>query len=173
MNSYKLCLDDFRQTVKRAAERLRLISEQQSQDPRAAGRWSPREIIGHLIDSASNNHQRFVRAQFTDDLVFPGYQQDDWVRVQHYNEESWPTLVQLWQHYNLHLAHLMSNVPEQTLTKPRTRHNLHQLAWRTVDESETVTLEYFIRDYIQHLEHHLSQIFDEQSSHSERNGLSN
>ena len=166
-------IDGFRQTVDRAAAQLLLISEEQSAVARAEGKWSPKEIVGHLIDSAANNHQRFVRAQFTDDLVFPGYQQDDWVRVQRYNDEAWSQLVQLWRHYNLHLLHLMSNVPEQTLTKPRTRHNLHQLAWRTVSESETVTLEYFIRDYIQHLQHHLAQIFDAAASHSERNGLSN
>ena len=166
-------IDDFRQTVDRAAAQLLLISEEQSALAPAEGKWSPKEIVGHLIDSASNNHQRFVRAQFTDDLVFPGYEQDDWVRVQRYNDEAWSQLVQLWRHYNLHLLHLMSNVPEQTLTKPRTRHNLHQLAWRTVSESETVTLEYFIRDYIQHLQHHLRQIFDAAASHSELNGLSN
>lgn len=54
----------------------------------AEGQWSPKQIIGHLIDSAANNHQRFVRAQFTDDLVFPGYEQEAWVEVQHYNDES-------------------------------------------------------------------------------------
>ena len=53
-----------------------------SQTPRAQDKWSPREIVGHLIDSAANNHQRFVRAQFTDDLVFSGYQQAEWVGVQ-------------------------------------------------------------------------------------------
>ena len=166
-------LEEFRKTIERSAEQLLLISEEQSAVAPAERKWSAKEIVGHLIDSAANNHQRFVRAQFTDDLVFPGYEQDDWVRVQRYNDEAWSQLVQLWRHYNLHLLHLMSNVPEQTLTRPRTRHNLHQLAWRTVSESETVTLEYFIRDYIQHLQHHLRQISDAAASHSERNGLSN
>src|SRR3989454_12073614 len=166
-------LEDFRKTIESASEQLLSMPEQRTAIPRAEGKWSPKQIIGHLIDSASNNHQRFVRAQFTDDLVFPGYEQDQWVRLQRYKDEPWSQLVQLWRHYNLHLLHLMSNVPEQTPTQPRTRHNLHQLAWRTVSESETVTLEYFIRDYIQHLQHHLAQIFDAAASHSERNGLSN
>src|SRR5436309_8641080 len=126
IDEWQTFLGQFSETLADAAPRLLAISEQQSEIPRAEDKWSSKQIIGDLIDSAANNHQRFVRAQFTDDLVFPGYQQGDWVRVQRYNDEAWSQLVQLWRHYNLHLLHLMSNVPEQTLTKPRTRHNLHQ-----------------------------------------------
>src|SRR5437764_8545226 len=100
-------LDDFRTTIDVAAKQLLKISAEKSQVPRAQGKWSPKEIIGHLIDSASNNHQRFVRAQFTDDLIFAGYEQDAWVSVQQYGRESWPLLVQLWKSFNLHLAHVM------------------------------------------------------------------
>jgi len=64
--------------------RLLEIPEQQSAIARSEDKWSPKEIIGHLIDSASNNHQRFVRAQFTDELIFAGYEQEGWVRVQDY-----------------------------------------------------------------------------------------
>jgi DinB superfamily len=152
-------IDEFRQTVDRAAERLLQISEEQSALAPAEGKWSPKEIVGHLIDSAANNHQRFVRAQFTDDLIFPEYEQSEWVRVQAYNREAWPQLVQLWKHYNLHLAHLMAAVPAQTRTKARTTHNLQHLAWQTVPENEAVTLEYFMRDYVAHLRHHLDQIW--------------
>jgi hypothetical protein len=97
-------LDDFRQTIGTASEQLLQISAAQSAVPRAEGKWSPREIIGHLIDSASNNHQRFVRAQFTDDLVFAGYEQEGWVRVQNYQGEDWTELVQLWRLYNQHIC---------------------------------------------------------------------
>jgi hypothetical protein len=101
-------LSDFRHTVEIASNQLHQISADQSQLPRAAGKWSPKEIIGHLIDSASNNHQRFVRAQFTDDLVFAGYEQEGWVRVQNYQGEQWADLVQLWKLYNQHMLHLIS-----------------------------------------------------------------
>ena len=77
-------LDDFRQTIEDSAGRLLSLSSSASQTPPAVGKWSPREVIGHLIDSASNNHQRFVRAQFTDDLEFHGYEQAEWVGVQGY-----------------------------------------------------------------------------------------
>jgi len=153
-------LDDFRTTIETAEKRLLAISEQQSQISRAEGKWSPKEIIGHLIDSAANNHLRFVRAQFNEELAFSGYEQEDWVRVQGYNGEPWQQLVQLWKHYNLHLLHVMSLVPEQTRTKPRSTHNLDQIAWKAVAKNETVTLDYFMRDYVAHMKNHLRQITD-------------
>lgn len=157
-------IESFRQTIDRAYERLLQIAEEQSERERAPGKWSPKETLGHLIDSAANNHLRFVRAQFTDDLIFPGYAQADWVRVQHYSERPWRQLVELWRQYNLHLAHVMSQVPEEARTKSRARHNLHQLAWQMVAENAPVTLDYFMRDYIGHLQHHLDQIFPQQAT---------
>jgi len=151
-------IESFRQTIDLANERLLQISEEQSAIARTPEKWSAKEIVGHLIDSAANNHQRFVRAQFTDDLIFPGYEQAEWVRTQRYGDRPWVQLVALWRQYNLHLAHIMSAIPAEVRTKSRTRHNLHQLAWRTVPESEPVTLEYFMRDYVGHLQHHLDQI---------------
>jgi hypothetical protein len=135
-----------------------LISDEQSRIAPAPGKWSAKEIIGHLIDSAANNHLRFVRAQFTDELIFPGYEQDQWVRLQSYNDRPWVQLLELWRQYNLHLAHVMAAIPEEVRIKARARHNLHQLAWRPVAENGSVTLEYFMRDYVGHLQHHLEQI---------------
>jgi hypothetical protein len=152
-------IDDFRQTIDSAAEQLEKISAEQSQVPGAEGKWSPKEIIGHLIDSASNNHQRFVRAQFSDDLIFAGYEQEGWVRVQNYQGEPWPQLVQLWKLYNQHLLHLMSLIPEETRLKLCYKHNLHQIASETLSENEPVTLEWFMRDYVDHMKKHLGQIF--------------
>ena len=153
-------LEDFRKTIESNSARLLTISEQESEIPRAADKWTPKEIIGHLIDSASNNHQRFVRAQFSDDLVFQGYEQERWVRVQGYKEEPWQQLVQLWKYYDLHLLHVMSLTPETERTKARVKHNLDQIAWNTVAATETVTLEYFMRDYVVHMKNHLRQILD-------------
>ncbi len=135
------------------------MTEEESAARRAPGKWSAKEILGHLIDSAANNHQRFVRAQFTDELVFPGYEQQEWVAAQHYQQASWPSLIELWLNYNLHLLHLISHIPEAKLTTERRVHNLDRIAWQTVSRNEPVTLEYFIRDYIGHLQHHLRQIY--------------
>ncbi len=122
------------------------------------GKWSHKEIVGHLIDSASNNHQRFVRAQYTSDLVCPSYEQDVWVTAQKYDDESWPDLVHLWAAYNLHLAHIISVMPEDALMRVRQEHNLDQIAWKTVAKNTPTTLEYFVRDYAGHMRHHLRQI---------------
>ena len=153
-------LDDFRQTIARATERFELISEQNSRIPRADEKWSPREIVGHLIDSAANNHQRFVRAQFTDDLVFAGYQQEEWVEAQRYRDEPWSDLIQLWQLYNRHILHIIEVTPEEQRTKLRAKHNLHQIASDLLKEDEPVTLEWFMRDYLDHMKKHLGQIFE-------------
>jgi len=159
--SYKEFLDDFRNTIVSATVRLRDIPEAQSSQKNSPDDWSAKETIGHLIDSAANNHQRFVRAQFTDDLVFPGYEQDQWVSSQNYRNESWPEVIQLWNAYNLHLVHVASAIPEDVLTKPRLHHTLDQIAFNLVDKNDPATLEYLIRDYLDHLRHHLDQIFAE------------
>lgn len=151
-------LKDFRRTVEGAAERLLVLGERESEARPASGGWSPKETVGHLIDSAANNHGRFVRAQFKDDLVFEGYAQDEWVAAQNYQQVSWPQLVQLWRLYNLHLAHVMASARPPELTRPRRPHTLHRIAWRLVDEREPATLEYMMRDYVGHLKHHLAQI---------------
>ena len=152
-------LDDFRATIDAAAARLGALDEAEAARPRADGKWAAKQIIGHLIDSAANNHRRFVLAQLTDHLAFEGYQQNDWVRVQHYDAAPWAQLVALWQHYNLHLLHVMAHTPSEKLQMPCAQHTLDRIAWQTVSQSEPVTLEYLMRDYIGHLKHHLRQIF--------------
>ncbi|MEK9501397.1 DinB family protein [Gemmatimonadota bacterium DH-20] len=124
----------------------------------APGKWCPAEILGHLIDSASNNHDRFVRAQSQESLVFPGYDQVRWVEVQRYAEAPWDDLVAAWSAINRHLAWVMAAVPEAVRERPRADHNLDSIAWKTVPSDEPSSLGYFMADYVGHLEHHLKQI---------------
>ena len=163
--SYEQFLNDFRDTIVSASARLRDIPETQSRERNSPDEWSAIEVIGHLIDSAANNHQRFVRAQFTDDLEFSGYEQDNWVNSQKYRDEAWSEVVQLWSAYNLHLLHVASVIPADVLTKQRASHTLDQIAFNPVEKSEPATLEYLIRDYVDHLRHHLNQIFKEVTQH--------
>jgi hypothetical protein len=151
-------LEDFKQTITSAAPRLLQISETQSEQPRAEEHWSSKQIIGHLIDSATNNHARFVLGQLKDDLVFPGYDQNRWVEIQHYQQAPWPQLVELWRAYNLHLLHVMSCAAPDKMNNSCTKHSLQTIAFETVSESEPVTLEYLMKDYVVHLKHHLAQI---------------
>ena len=154
-------LEDFRRTIESASERLIKIGEEDAAKPRAEEHWSAKQVIGHLIDSAANNHARFVLAQLKDDLVFPGYDQDGWVKTNNYQEASWPHLVVLWRAYNLHLAHVMSSADKNKLKTQCTLHTLQEIAFKTVPKSEPVTLEYLMKDYVDHLNHHLAQIFDQ------------
>src|SRR2546423_3959289 len=151
--------EELRRTVDDAAARLLKLSDAEAKRRPRPGKWSPAEIIGHLIDSASNNHQRFVRAQFQNDLVFPGYDQDAWVVFQAYRDAQWSDLVTLWKNFNFHIARVMENTPESIRNSRRKTHNLYKLAWRPVPADQPATLDYFMNDYVDHLKHHLGQIF--------------
>jgi hypothetical protein len=130
-----------------AEPRLREVSEPESTEPILTGGWSRKQVIGHLIDSASNNHQRFVRAALQASLDFPGYDQNGSVRVQAVQDADWPLLVSLWAAYNRYLAHVMAQLPASKL----------ETACR-IGAGEAVTLGFLASDYLTHLEHHLSQI---------------
>jgi hypothetical protein len=148
----------LRNAIEKSTPLLEKMSDESTRARPAPGKWSPREIIGHLIDSASNNHQRFVRAQFQDDLVFPGYSQDAWVSAQQYQDAPWDQLLMLWRSFNLHIARVMESVPTEERLRPRTRHNLDEIASKAVPRDKPATLDYFMEDYVWHLQHHLDQI---------------
>jgi DinB superfamily len=109
--------------------------------------WSPKEVLGHLIDSAANNQQRFVRAQQTNTLTLPGYEQNDWVTSQGYQDADWPHLVALWTHLNLHLADVIARIPASKYSVPC-----------AIGGSNPVPLEAVIVDYLSHVKHHMAQI---------------
>ena len=113
--------------------------------------WSKKEILGHLIDSAANNHQRFVRAVNKVTGDFPTYDQDEWIRIQRYNEMSWSFLVTLWSAYNNHLSHIIECIPGCAESSPC-----------NIGKEEPVTLEFVVRDYLRHLQRHLKDILEEQ-----------
>jgi hypothetical protein len=149
---------ELRGAIKDFTPLLERMSDDATRKRPRPGKWCPREIIGHLIDSASNNHQRFVRAQFQEDLVFPRYAQDAWVSAQKYREAPWAELLDLWRSFNLHIARVMEAAPEEQRSRARVRHNLDELAWKPVPRDAPATLDYFMADYVAHLKHHLNQI---------------
>jgi hypothetical protein len=133
--------------VDAAEPRLRKISERESTEPILRGGWSRKQVIGHLIDSASNNHQRFVRAALQPSLTFPAYDQDGNVRAQAVQEADWPLLVALWTSYNRYLAHVVAHLPDSKLETPC-----------QIGQGESVALGSLVTDYLMHLLHHLGQI---------------
>lgn len=153
-------LDSLPVIVNDAASRMLAIPDGVASQPRPSGEWSRKEIIGHLIDSAVNNQARFVRAQMQDDLIFPGYDQDAWVRVQRYRERSWSELVEIWRVYNLQIAAVMGATPRAERERPRLHHNLQDIGFQRLPDGVDATLGFLMRDYVAHLQHHLRQVLD-------------
>jgi DinB superfamily len=147
---------ELREAVNSATPRLLALGDR-SATRAAPGKWSAREVLGHLVDSASNNHQRFVRGQLQDDLIFPGYAQEDWVRIGRYQDALWEELVTLWRTFNLQIARVIEGTPEEVRRRPRARHSFDQIGV-PVPHAEPATLEHVMVDYVKHLKHHLSQI---------------
>jgi hypothetical protein len=124
------------------------FSEEEASYRPAPGKWCKKEILGHLIDSACNNHSRFVRAQFEQDPVkLIKYAPDEWVSSQNYYGEPIETIVNLWSAYNTHLLHIISVYPQDKL----------YTSWDI--NGEIYSTEWLITDYVDHLDHHLNQIF--------------
>ena len=146
MNLHSIA-NDLRQTVDAAKSKLSALDAKTVTHRPAADRWTIAEVIGHLIDSAANNHQRFVRGQFVEELVFPKYEQNEWVAAQHYSDCDWPALVELWHRYNHHLAHVIEHVKPETLGRRC-----------IIGPYAPVTLGFLIEDYVVHLKHHLGKI---------------
>ncbi|MBI5086114.1 MAG: DinB family protein, partial [Acidobacteria bacterium] len=103
----------LKQTVEREHAALLLLSDAVSAVRQPAGGWSPKEELGHLIDSAANNHQRFVRAALGAEYSGHGYAQDEWVQLHGYAILPWTEVVEFWRRDNLLLAHLVARIPEE------------------------------------------------------------
>jgi hypothetical protein len=117
-----------------------------------SGKWSRKEELGHLIDSASNNHLRFVRATLEPEYQGPSYDQNGSVSLHGYGELSWSELLEFWRRYNVLLAELITRIPESRL-QTRCR----------VGDSATVTLQFLIEDYVAHMQHHLDHILQKET----------
>ncbi|AEE48688.1 hypothetical protein Halhy_0781 [Haliscomenobacter hydrossis DSM 1100] len=136
--------------LKTAEPLLRHITPEQARQKPGPEKWAPQEIIGHLIDSACNNQQKFVRSMATPQLEFVGYAQDFWVAAQQYQQAEWATVLDLWLAYNRHLAHVIRHVDPAVL-----QHTLH------IDGAGPFELGFIMADYVEHLKHHLRQIFSD------------
>ena len=148
-NTWKRLAADIESVVNTACQELENLASEVIDAKPESNEWSVKEVIGHLVDSASNNHQRFVRLQVAEDLFFPDYSQDNeaWVSIQSYQEVSWDDLLNLWRYFNFHLAHIIRTVDEACLDR----------IW-VVDEDTSITLGELMIDYLRHLQDHMQQI---------------
>jgi DinB superfamily len=144
MDALKSATAEFSSLIGLAADQLPRLTDTAT---RTDGHWSRKEILGHLIDSAANNHQRFVRGQLDRELITPGYAQEKWVETERFNQREWTDLIQLWLAYNRHLLHLMSNVAPE-----------HLDSVIRITDHEPMSLQFVMIDYVRHMKHHLEQL---------------
>jgi len=127
--------------------RLERLSKETVESRPTPSTWSPKEELGHLLDSAANNHQRIVRAQLEDSPAMPGYEQNRWVAVHAYQRRNWKELIELWQALNRQLLAAAEAVPDSAWSRTL-----------TVAGSEPLTLQFVFEDYVAHMLHHLQHI---------------
>ena len=145
-------------TVDATFTRLSQVDDSAAARRSPGGGWSAKEVVGHMIDSALINHQRFVRGAHRRHLVFEGYDQNEWVETQRYQDRSWTELLGLWRLANHHLAAFAATLPVSVSMRECPEHNLHEVGWQPFSRYQPVTLDAFFIDYVGHLEHHVKQI---------------
>jgi hypothetical protein len=138
---------EFRAEIERLRTALLELSPELADTPWRAGGWTRKQIVGHLLDSAANNRQRFVRAAIDGQYAGPGYAQDAWVAAHGYSDESWETLLRWWQAEHEILATVVDRIPEQRLE-----------AKCVVGDDAPVTLRFLIEDYLRHQRGHFAQL---------------
>jgi hypothetical protein len=138
---------DLGRTVAQAKPLLLKLNNADTSTRPSPNKWARKEILGHLLDSASNNHQRFVRAALQGGLAFPGYDQEALVALQNFAEMDWNFLVDFWAAYNRFLAHVINNLPAEAAG-----------VICNIGNNKPATLEWIAADYVEHLKHHLNQI---------------
>ena len=145
-----------------ASEQLLSLEDLASIEWKASpSKWSKKEILGHLIDSAFNNHRRFKVSLSQEHLVFDGYDQDKEVELHRYQERVFKDIVNTWRDVNIQLSYLVASLSEAHLTKQTIQHNYYRIGFEQVPEGKPATLKHLIEDYIVHMEHHLAQIIGE------------
>jgi DinB superfamily len=139
---------DLRAALTRAERQLAPITPDAAAKPLALGKWSTQQTVGHLIDSCTNNLQRLIRLQLTPELTFPGYEQEEWVRLQRFDIEPWPEVLALFLALNRHFTHAIDHADPAALPN------------RWFFEGEYLALGFILVDYIGHMEYHLRQLPD-------------
>ncbi len=126
---------------------LRLVSEDVADQPYHHGSWTRKQLLGHLIDSAANNHNRFVRASLENEYHGPGYDQEGWVRRHRYESAPWSSIVDWWLTLNQLLLRVVREIPQEQYAVPC-----------FIDNKPMMSLEALMEDYLTHLRHHVNQI---------------
>jgi len=138
---------DFRAELEKLRTALLALSPELADVPSRPGGWTRKQIVGHLLDSAANNRQRFVRAAIDGRYAGPGYAQDAWVDAHGYSDQPWDVLLRWWQAEHEILMAAVDQIPEERLE-----------AMCVVGDDKPVTLRFLIEDYLRHQQHHFKQL---------------
>jgi hypothetical protein len=126
---------------------LTALPEELADMPWRPGGWTRKQILGHMLDSAANNHQRFVRASLYGQYSGPTYDQQAWVNAHGYAEQSWSDLLAWWRTQHQMLNAVVELIPEE---------RLDTICY--VDDDPPTTLRFRVEDYVVHQQHHLQQM---------------
>lgn len=137
----------LRQLLNDVPARLEELQPGEIEPKPAPAKWSPKEELGHLLDSAANNHQRIVRTQLDDKPAMPGYDGDLWVDLQAYQRRDWRELIESWRALNRQLLAAAEAVPDSAWSRTC-----------TIGDSGPLTLKFVFEDYLEHMIHHLTHI---------------
>jgi len=140
-------LKHLRTLINEIPPRLNKLPPSQLELKPSASNWSPKEELGHLLDSAANNHQRIVRTQLEDQPKMPGYDGDAWVELHRYQQRNWQEMIELWRALNKQLLVAAEAVPDSAWSRTC-----------TIADSLPLTLKFVFEDYIAHMTHHLQHI---------------
>ena len=150
---------EWQMKIAHIEKQLAGIDKEKARIKPARDKWCINEILGHLIDSAINNHRRFILMQIQDNLIFDGYEQDRWVDLQNYIIKDLKTLIETWEILNLNILSALLEIPPEFWKKSFNQHALHNVAWKNFSPDKPATAKDFVQDYFDHMGHHLKQIF--------------
>ena len=134
----------LQELIDRLPARLQALPSENIEHKPAPDAWSAKEELGHLLDSAANNHQRIVRAQLEEHPAMPGYDGDAWVALHQYQRREWRSLIERWAALNRQLLAAAEAVPDSGWSRTL-----------TIADSAPLTLQFVFDDYIHHMLDHL------------------
>ena len=146
-DTLELCLAQLIHILDTVPAQLRSFSEEEFAAIPSPGKWSKKQIIGHLIDSATNNHHRFVRSQFHDKPTVL-YEQELWNHHSYYQSMRQEHMISFWEKYNRHIVELTQRIPAELLSREC-----------MMSDGNAYPIRWVFEDYVRHLEHHLRQVF--------------
>lgn len=154
MKKFKYISEEIRLMVSDWEIKLKSISDESLAIPRNSQNRSVKEIIGHMIDSVTNNTHRMVHMQYQDSpFEFPDYaangNNEKWISIQKYQDADWPELLQLWKYAHLHFAYIVQHIDPEKLNNE----------WIS-DKGNRITLEEMIEDFPRHFKLHIQEIIE-------------